>query len=196
MSYTFSIPLFPLGIFPLPYERVHLHIFEPRYRQLLSDSLENDERFGILFTHSCNTEKLGSMVKVKKIVKEYATGESDILVECYGLFILKNYCEQMEGKPYPGGDVVHLASRENFVVSDNLHNGYLDYLKLKDIHDDRPILRLYEITNGLTLEIQDKLKFAKIFSKEKQELFLVNRLKYQTFLLQQETNSKDNFFLN
>ena len=32
-----KIPIFPLSILPLPKEIVPLHIFEPRYRQLLQD---------------------------------------------------------------------------------------------------------------------------------------------------------------
>ena len=51
---AFRIPLFPLGVFLLPGERTGLHIFEPRYRQLigeledaLSEGREQDNRFGI-----------------------------------------------------------------------------------------------------------------------------------------------------
>ncbi|HCR53616.1 MAG TPA: hypothetical protein DIW27_04310 [Cytophagales bacterium] len=41
------IPIFPLAIFPLPGEMVPLHIFEPRYRQLLEDAEKRDIAFGI-----------------------------------------------------------------------------------------------------------------------------------------------------
>ena len=37
-----KIPLFPLNIVVLPYEKVPLHIFEPRYKKMISESIEND----------------------------------------------------------------------------------------------------------------------------------------------------------
>ena len=51
---AFNIPLFPLGVFLLPGEQTGLHIFEPRYRQLIpeleeamTEGREDDNRFGI-----------------------------------------------------------------------------------------------------------------------------------------------------
>ena len=42
------LPLFPLPAVLFPGSTLPLHIFEPRYRQLVSDSLEHEERFGIV----------------------------------------------------------------------------------------------------------------------------------------------------
>jgi hypothetical protein len=45
----FLLPLFPLpNIVFFPHTRLPLHVFEPRYRQLVKDALESDERFGIV----------------------------------------------------------------------------------------------------------------------------------------------------
>ncbi|MCX7637772.1 MAG: hypothetical protein N2044_08015 [Cyclobacteriaceae bacterium] len=52
-----TIPMFPLAILPLPGELVPLHIFEPRYRQLLQDAEQHDIGFGIYFNHEVNTER-------------------------------------------------------------------------------------------------------------------------------------------
>ncbi|MEY4930630.1 MAG: hypothetical protein RI909_1354, partial [Bacteroidota bacterium] len=77
MSEFTSIPMFPLSIFPLPGEMVPLHIFEPRYRQLLEDAEKKDITFGIYYNHTTNSEKLGSLVKLESVIKRYKTGESD-----------------------------------------------------------------------------------------------------------------------
>jgi Lon protease-like protein len=45
-----TIPMFPLAILPLPGELVPLHIFEPRYKQLLQDAENSDISFGIFLT--------------------------------------------------------------------------------------------------------------------------------------------------
>ena len=45
----FLLPLFPLpNIVFFPHTRLPLHVFEPRYRQLVQDAVEGDERFGIV----------------------------------------------------------------------------------------------------------------------------------------------------
>lgn len=45
----FLLPLFPLpNLVFLPHTRLPLHVFEPRYRQLVRDVLETDSRIGIV----------------------------------------------------------------------------------------------------------------------------------------------------
>src|SRR5688572_30963438 len=45
----FLLPLFPLpNLVFFPHTRLPLHVFEPRYRQMVQDALESDERFGIV----------------------------------------------------------------------------------------------------------------------------------------------------
>ncbi|HUR82076.1 MAG TPA: LON peptidase substrate-binding domain-containing protein [Thermoanaerobaculia bacterium] len=49
----FLLPLFPLpNLVFFPHTRMPLHIFEPRYRQMVSDSLDGDSRFGIVLLRS------------------------------------------------------------------------------------------------------------------------------------------------
>jgi Lon protease-like protein len=45
----FLLPLFPLpNIVFFPHTRLPLHVFEPRYRQMVHDAMESDQRFGIV----------------------------------------------------------------------------------------------------------------------------------------------------
>lgn len=49
----FLLPLFPLpNIVFFPHTRLPLHVFEPRYRQMVKDVLESDQRFGIVLLRS------------------------------------------------------------------------------------------------------------------------------------------------
>jgi Lon protease-like protein len=58
----FLLPLFPLpNIVFFPHTRLPLHVFEPRYRQMVQDALEADERFGmILLRPGWETEYFGA----------------------------------------------------------------------------------------------------------------------------------------
>src|SRR5687768_1924504 len=45
----FLLPLFPLpNVVFFPHTRLPLHVFEPRYRQMLHDVLESDQKFGLV----------------------------------------------------------------------------------------------------------------------------------------------------
>ena len=56
-----TIPMFPLGMLLLPGETKMLHIFEERYKQLVSDCLANQAHFGI--PYSSNKFLTSSLVK-------------------------------------------------------------------------------------------------------------------------------------
>lgn len=58
----FLLPLFPLpNIVFFPHTRLPLHVFEPRYRQMVKDVLDADQRFGIvLLRPGWETEYFGA----------------------------------------------------------------------------------------------------------------------------------------
>ena len=78
MSGSLLIPMFPLNLLPLPGELVPLHIFEPRYKQLLNDAETDDITFGIFWSHEGNRAKVGSLMKLESVIKRYPGGEADI----------------------------------------------------------------------------------------------------------------------
>jgi Lon protease-like protein len=62
--------LFPLRIFLFPGEQTTLHIFEPRYLQLVTECLSNNEYFGIPYQGKTTLSELGSLVKVSSNFKK------------------------------------------------------------------------------------------------------------------------------
>src|SRR3954462_1346363 len=54
-----EIGLFPLGVVLLPPERVPLHIFEPRYRELIEECLETDAEFGLVYADEGGIREAG-----------------------------------------------------------------------------------------------------------------------------------------
>ena len=89
MGETVHIPIFPLAILPIPRELVPLHIFEPRYKQLLQDAETDDITFGIYFSHEMNLASIGSLMRVESIIKRYHGGEADIIVKCEDVFTME-----------------------------------------------------------------------------------------------------------
>ena len=86
MEKTSYIPLFLFPIAVLPGEKVSLHIFEPRYREMIQFCLEGDEQgephpFGITFAQEKTLAWIGCLVRLVKVVQEYDDGRLDIVVQ-------------------------------------------------------------------------------------------------------------------
>ncbi len=195
MSDAIHIPMFPLSILPLPGELVPLHIFEPRYKQLLHDAEIDDIAFGIYFSHEINTEKIGALMKLETVIKRYAGGEADIIVKCQDIFSMGLLLRTYKDKTYPGADV-RLWDVDNQIFPDQpFLQPFQDYLKLRNIKSHESHFTLYDVAAELNLDVIDRFKFLTL-NPEKRDAFLLNHVRLQTHVLLQEDKSKDVFHLN
>jgi len=75
--------LFPLPLVLVPTERVPLHIFEPRYRELIGECIERGEEFGVLLkkpeddTHAV----VGTRAAVMDVLRRLPDGRMHIAIE-------------------------------------------------------------------------------------------------------------------
>jgi Lon protease-like protein len=76
-----EIGLFPLGIVLLPTERVPLHIFEPRYRELIGECIERESEFGLVFADENGVRELGTRARVDEVLEQFDDGRMNIVVE-------------------------------------------------------------------------------------------------------------------
>ena len=74
------LPLFPLGLVLLPGEPVPLHIFEPRYREMVARCLREDKPFGIVFASEAGMSQVGTTAWIRRVVTRYEDGRLDIVV--------------------------------------------------------------------------------------------------------------------
>jgi len=75
------IPLFPLKISILPQEVLPLHIFEDRYKKMVSNCIENKHLFGMIYRDKGQFSNIGCSVKIHKTLNSYDDGKYDILVQ-------------------------------------------------------------------------------------------------------------------
>src|ERR1700740_2272507 len=73
------LPLFPLNVVLLPGADLPLHIFEPRYRQMVKSCLENKTEFGMLLSLPKGVARVGCTAEILEVVKRYPDGRMDIL---------------------------------------------------------------------------------------------------------------------
>ena len=187
-----KIPLFPLNIVVLPFEEVPLHIFEPRYKKMIKESVENDTPFGIVLNNNGSIDNIGCSLNVTKIIKHYKTGE-------YDLIATGNKCFQVLDKVKKDdlwiGDIEYMDVPiiENDKILKLVQNKYLELLiKLGkeenfEIYLEREIS--FQFLIGITLPLDLKRNIL-LLENESERLLYINDLFNK--VLSQPIHNKEN----
>jgi Lon protease-like protein len=102
------IPLFPLNVVLLPGADLPLHIFEPRYRQMVKNCLEEKSEFGMLLSLPKGVARVGCTAEILDVVKRYDDGRMDILTAgCAPFRVVELFTED----PLLEGHVDYLEDR-------------------------------------------------------------------------------------
>ena len=154
-----SLPLFPLNLVLLPFELLPLHIFEPRYKKMVRDHIEDDKPFGIILNENNVVCTKGCRVKVQKVYKKYSNGEYDILVKGVEQFQVFN--TRIEGETVIGEiDYVPLNNDADEELRKGIKNLYLQVLvkvgisNNLEMHMDKQLS--YEFLQGFELPLKLK----------------------------------------
>ena len=105
-----ELGLFPLPLVLLPTERVPLHIFEQRYRELIGECLDSGDDFGLVFADDDGVRDIGTRARVTEVLARMADGRMDILVEGRARFKL---LELTTGRSFHTGDVSPVEDEED-----------------------------------------------------------------------------------
>lgn len=73
------LPLFPLNVVLFPGEPLPLHIFEPRYRRMVRECLDEKSPFGMLLALSDGLARVGCSAEILEVTRRYEDGRMDIL---------------------------------------------------------------------------------------------------------------------
>ena len=75
------LPLFPLEIVVFPGAPLPLHIFEPRYKEMIGECLEHDQPFGMVRAKESAISAIGCSASIVTVIKKYEDGRLDIAAE-------------------------------------------------------------------------------------------------------------------
>src|SRR4026208_824830 len=109
---TNFIPIFPLSIVIYPGEELNLHIFEPRYKQLINESYKAHRPFGIPPVIDNHITELGTLVDIIEVSKTYDNGEMDIKTRGNKIFRILEEIKEVPGKLYSGAIVSYPVNKE------------------------------------------------------------------------------------
>jgi ATP-dependent Lon protease len=154
-----GLPLFPLGLVLYPEEELPLHIFEPRYRDMVAYCLENDTPFGIVLFQDGEMADVGCTARIDRIVLAHEDGRKDILVTGVDRIRILNVNEDAS---YYTADVEILADEPKDPDSKLRERVIAQHIKLLELagrmpaptsYMDRKFLSFFIAHNaGLTVE--------------------------------------------
>ena len=75
------LPLFPLDLVLFPGTPLPLHIFEPRYREMISECLDQQRSFGVVRAKEDGVAEIGCTAEIITLAKKYPDGRMDIVTE-------------------------------------------------------------------------------------------------------------------
>lgn len=195
MNEVIYVPLFPLRILPLPGELVPLHIFEPRYKQLLNDAELDGIEFGIFSSHPANSERFGTMVSLEQVIRRNRGGNSDIVVRARRIFSLLEMDKCHPGKWYPGGRVEIRSTEADAVPNESLLRLFRRFQRVTKQYQRSGEVSLYDVGVGLGLGLPDRLTLIS-GNADDRHAFLRERITFELHLWEASERAKDIFHLN
>ena len=84
------LPLFPLDVVLFPDTPLPLHVFEPRYKEMIGECLEQKLAFGVVRAKENSLAEIGCTAEIVAVTKKYDDGRMDIVAEGRRRFQIRN----------------------------------------------------------------------------------------------------------
>ncbi len=104
-----DFPLFPLQLVALPGEPVPLHIFEDRYKAMMTRCLETGDEFGIIWMAEDGLREIGCACAIDRVLERLEDGRLNLLARGTRPF---RVIERQSHLPYPAGVVEFVADHD------------------------------------------------------------------------------------
>ena len=178
-----QLPLFPLQLVVFPGEELRLHIFEARYRQLVSECETENIEFGIPAYIDGKMMSIGTSVRLLKVDKNYSTGESDITVVGTSLFQIDEFFEQLPNKLYAGALVqaVALTGKEDPIINNEILQLTEQLFRLlnvsKSLPDNTNPFITYELAHLVGFSLDQEYELLCLTGAQERQRMLLSYLK-------------------
>lgn len=191
--------VFDLNLAVLPGEKIPLHIFEPRYKQLISDCKSNAVPFCIPVRGKKGEDVLACVIKLKSVDEVLKEGRMNVTVEGAGLARAVSPVEN-PALLYDEIQAELLEVYESRQATAGLRirfDNYCSSLEVADLFPSDAPLSIYEIANSIGLSNRQKKRFlrARNFG-DVQENILLNHLNMSRAVMKQEDDVIDGLILN
>lgn len=125
-----EIGLFPLAIVLLPTERVPLHVFEERYKELIGECVEKGTDFGLVHATGDELAELGTRARVAQVLTRFPDGRLNVLVEGGSRFRLG---ELTSGRSFQTATVMPIEDEEDPAAQEAVDHAFHLFERLREI---------------------------------------------------------------
>lgn len=199
---TNFVPIFPLGIVVYPGESLNLHIFEPRYKQLINECFTGNKPFGIPTVIDKRLQDYGTAVRIKEITTVYENGEMDIKTEGEKVFRVLEVIKEIPDKLYSGAIVNYPVNHQSgsAEVMQRLLNTVKELFKMlrvdKDFKKSEAALNSYDLAHHVGFSLQEEYDFLNLLHERQRQEYLKRHLLKVIPLVAEMENLKEKVKLN
>ncbi|MBK8494185.1 MAG: LON peptidase substrate-binding domain-containing protein [Chitinophagaceae bacterium] len=199
---TNFIPIFPLATVVYPGEQLNLHIFEPRYKQLIKECIETKKPFGIPSVIDEKISEMGTLVQVLELSKEYDDGKLDIKTEGLQVFRILELINELPDKLYSGAIVNYPENDEkgNRALMQGIVKGIKELHKLLKIEKKfaKPDNELwsYDVAHHAGMSLTEEYELLELLHELQRQEYLKRHLKKVLPLLAEMEMLKEKVKLN
>jgi Lon protease-like protein len=129
-----DFPLFPLGLVALPSEVVPLHIFEERYKTMMSQCLEAETEFGIVWLADDGLRDIGCACQIDQVLEQMDDGRMNLSTSGTRPFRI---LERQGHLAYPAGVIEFLLDEDEEPDEAAVHTARATYADLVQRATDR-----------------------------------------------------------
>jgi uncharacterized protein len=179
---TNFIPIFPLGIVVYPGENLNLHIFEPRYKQLIIECYAAKKPFGIPVVIENKLQDYGSMVEINELSKMHDNGEMDIKTKGVKVFRILEIIKDVPDKLYSGAIVNYPDNfeKENPDMMRKLMSSIRDLHQLlkvnKEFKKEDGEVNCYDVAHHIGLSLEEEYELLGLFDERQRQEYLRRHL--------------------
>jgi hypothetical protein len=180
---TNFIPIFPLAIAVFPGEKLNLHIFEPRYIQLILSCAETKKPFGIPIVVNGKISDIGTLVEIIEITTNYENGEMDIKTKGLTVFHVLEIIQEIPEKLYSGA-IVSYPRNEVRPRPEMMKKIIVDVALLhkllavkKEITADGRELLSYDFAHHIGMSIEEEFEFLQLLQEDQRLEFMRRHLR-------------------
>ena len=179
---TNFIPIFPLNTVVFPGESLNLHIFEPRYKQLINECHKEKKPFGIPAVIQNKLQEYGSMVEITELSQVYESGEMDIKTKGVRVFRILELITDIPDKLYSGAIVNYPDNYETGVpelmrkVMNSIRELHLILKVDKDFEKADFELTSYEVAHHIGLSPEEEYELLQLLDERQRQEYLKRHL--------------------
>ncbi len=179
---TNFIPIFPLGIVVYPAENLNLHIFEPRYKQLISECHEQKKPFGIPTVIENKLQDFGSLVEILEISKQHENGEMDIKTRGTRVFRILELIKDIPDKLYSGAIVNYPETYDegNPELMRKVMQSIRELHELLEVNKDfkkpEEELRSFDVAHHIGLSLEEEYELLLLTDERQRQEYLKRQL--------------------